>query len=1031
MKSYHKPLGVARAGHWPPVQWGNITPCLILWLAGAVTGTHGLAEEAPLRALIMSGQNNHDWRQTTPKLKSVLAATGRFAVEITEHPEQCDATYLAHYDVILSDWNTFGSPAVTNWPETAREALLTFVRGGKGFVVVHAGGSSFYDWPEYQQLAGASWKMGQTSHGPSHAFTVAMVADHPIVRGLPPFQTTDELWIRPGTDPKALVLASGEDQPIALAGQFGQGRSFTLLLGHSAEFMDTPGFQLLLGRGVEWAATGKATLRAAAASDADGLLKELAAYHFGDNRSVVLRLERLAASLAADTPAKANLARKLGALLFDSMASVESRRIACWQLSLVGSADEVPALTRFISDADLGYYARLALERIPGNVADAALREALHTAAGDARRSVINSLAARRSKAAVADLATLMDQEDAATAGAAMDGLAAIGGTEAAAALMAHKDSVAAALQARYSGALLRCAEALAAAGQNAPATVILERLTSASQPSLIRLAAFPVYVKVLGVKGGDILQSYVSSKDPRMQEAAIRALRANPTISLAQQAAQHLEEFADDLQAQCLALLGEIGDRSFIPGLTQAVSSPNAAVRQAALTALGLAGDASVIPLLASRTAQGEEEEKKLIAEALVRLRGDDVDAALIAALKTAVGAAQPELIRALVSRGVKPAVPVLLELAQAGDAAVRSRAIGAVGKLGDSSACDSLVSLLNNGPDAAASAIAEICRRENSVQPMLAALTKTNPAGKAPLLEALASIGGTPALEAARGALKAGDEISSTAALRAMANWPDAAPLSDLFSVASTATDAKLKILALRGIARLAPLATDIPSAKAVEMLTKAIDLQGPASEQKQLLAAMSEIPGEATLKALKGYLNHPGLAVEAKAAIEQYQNRHAGSSVPWDEEAVKIFLSPENLCRGAGATNLDGLFPDGQGQGAFAAIDGDPRTYWDETDQRSLYWLQIRLARPATVACLRLLGFQHHNYAPKQFEVLCDGKLVKRVENAEYENNLLTVDWPPTESRTVELKITGYYGQSPAIRELGLYTQPSAKH
>ena len=145
MKSYKKPLGIARAGHWPPVPLGSITPCLILWLAGAVTGTHGLAEEAPLHALIMSGQNNHDWRQTTPKLKSVLAATGRFAVEVTEHPEQCDAAYLAHYDVILSDWNTFGNPAVTNWPETTREALLAFVRGGKGFVVVHAGGSSFYD----------------------------------------------------------------------------------------------------------------------------------------------------------------------------------------------------------------------------------------------------------------------------------------------------------------------------------------------------------------------------------------------------------------------------------------------------------------------------------------------------------------------------------------------------------------------------------------------------------------------------------------------------------------------------------------------------------------------------------------------------------------------------------------------------------------------------------------------------------------------------------------------------------------------
>jgi hypothetical protein len=35
---------------------------------------------------------------------------------------------------------------------------------------------------------------------------------------------------------------------------------------------------------------------------------------------------------------------------------------------------------------------------------------------------------------------------------------------------------------------------------------------------------------------------------------------------------------------------------------------------------------------------------------------------------------------------------------------------------------------------------------------------------------------------------------------------------------------------------------------------------------------------------------------------------------------------------------------------------------------------------------------------------------------------------VDLPPTECRAIELKITGYYGQSPAIRELGLFGKPA---
>jgi type 1 glutamine amidotransferase len=209
-----------------------------------------LVHAEPVRVLIFSGQNNHDWKKTTPALQQILTRTGRFTVDVTEHPEQCDAAALAKYDVVLSNWNTWGKGAVTN----RTVALLDFVRGGKGFVAVHAGSSSFYDWPEYQQLAGASWKLGQTNHGKPHEFTVKSVAVHPITDGLQPFRTTDELWMKPGVDPNATVLATSEDQPVALTTRFGQGRGFTLLLGHSAELMGNAGFQTLLSRGVEWAA---------------------------------------------------------------------------------------------------------------------------------------------------------------------------------------------------------------------------------------------------------------------------------------------------------------------------------------------------------------------------------------------------------------------------------------------------------------------------------------------------------------------------------------------------------------------------------------------------------------------------------------------------------------------------------------------------------------------------------------------------------------------------------------------------------
>jgi HEAT repeat protein/type 1 glutamine amidotransferase len=1003
---------------------------LAVLLASLVAGRRDIAAQQPIRVLILSGQNNHDWRQTTPKLESILAASGRFAVQVTEHPEQCDAQSLASFDAVLSNWNDFGKPAVTNWPEAARAALLDFVRGGKGFIVVHAGGSSFYDWEEYQRLAGASWRLGQTSHGSPHEFTVRSAADHPVTRGMAPFRTTDELWVRPGLAPGARVLATGDDQPLVLATQFGQGRGFTLLLGHSAEFMDTPGFQTLLLRGVEWAASGQVTLspNAGLGSAEALLLKALAQYHFGMSRQPILNLEKCVAAVSADREEREALAGKLAGFLAGD-GTVEAKGVACWQLSLIGSAAQVPALARLVSDPDLGYVARLALERIPGPEPEAALLSALRTSSGQTRKGLSQSLAGRRSREAVKDIANSLNDADAAIAESAIDALGRIGGQEAAAALMAAEAKIPGALKQRLSAAVLRCAGELLAAGRGGPADIILERLTATNQLPFIRTAAFAARVEEAGENGAGLLEAALASRDEALQAGAIRALRNARNSPGLRQAAESLERLPGALQIQLIWLLGERGDAAFVPTLARTAASPDPEVRRASLAALGLAGNASAVPVLARLIGTGGQEESRIAAQSLVRLRGDDVDAAMVAALKTGSPAARPELIRALVSRGANSAVPALLELATASEASTRAEVLPALGKLGGQSACEGLVRLLEADPAGAASALAEIGRREGAASPILAALPAASPAAKAALVAALAEVGGPEALAVVRANVAADAPALRVAAVSALANWPDAMPLDDLGRLAVSTPDMRCKILALRGIARLAPLAEDRPPEKRVEVILGAMKAGGGLDEQKRLLASLAEVPGKAALAAVKTCLDDPALGAEAKAALQRLQEQEAKAPVPpWDEEMVKLFQSPDNLCRGAVATNLDGLTPDGQGQWAWAAIDGDPTTYWDETDFQPLYWLRVQLKSRATVACARILGFQHQNYAPKDFEVLCDGKPVKQVRNAEYQNNLLTVDLPPTSCRTVELKITGYYGQSPAIREFGLFGKPA---
>jgi type 1 glutamine amidotransferase len=241
---------------------------LMVWLSSDMSQPLLAQSPPPIRVLILTGQNNHAWQETTPILKKILTDSGRFIVEVTEHPEQATTETFAGRDVVLSNWNALGP--IKQWPEATRSALLDFVRNGGGFVVVHAGGTMFADWPDFQKLIGATWGEG-TGHGPYHTFKVTISdQNHPITKGLASFDTTDELWHRMVAQPGKRVLATafsakehggtGNREPMVMVTQFGQGRCFNLVLGHDVTAMNNPGFQALLLRGTEWAATGRVTI---------------------------------------------------------------------------------------------------------------------------------------------------------------------------------------------------------------------------------------------------------------------------------------------------------------------------------------------------------------------------------------------------------------------------------------------------------------------------------------------------------------------------------------------------------------------------------------------------------------------------------------------------------------------------------------------------------------------------------------------------------------------------------------------------
>jgi uncharacterized protein len=251
-----------------------------------------------LRALIIDGQNNHDWKMTTPLLTKVLETSGRFEVDVATSPgEKQDMSgfrpKFAEYDVIVSNYN--GEP----WSEAASKDFESYVAKGGGFVSVHAANNAFPEWRDYNRMIGLGGWYGRTEkhgpflylddagkevrdtspgsgghHGPQHEFQIRVRdKEHPITRGLPDewMHTKDELYdsLRgPAEGVHILATAyadpkydgTGRHEPMLMTLDYGRGRVFHTVLGHADYSMNCVGFITTLQRGTEWAATGKVTI---------------------------------------------------------------------------------------------------------------------------------------------------------------------------------------------------------------------------------------------------------------------------------------------------------------------------------------------------------------------------------------------------------------------------------------------------------------------------------------------------------------------------------------------------------------------------------------------------------------------------------------------------------------------------------------------------------------------------------------------------------------------------------------------------
>ncbi len=745
------------------------------------------------------------------------------------------------------------------------------------------------------------------------------------------------------------------------------------------------------------------------------LFQKIRAAKVGEATGEFGAIANLAVESLKDPALRGELEKQLIALVGDKEASFDARSFACRQLMMMGTAACVPSVATLLPDEKLSHMARYALERMPCAEAGKALRDALGTTKGQTLVGVVNSVGERRDAEATAALVGLLRGGDKDVAEAAARALGKIGGDDAAKALAAARSGAEGRMLHVVNDAYLRCADRYLAEGAKDKAKAIYELLYAEKEAKNVRAAALRGLVALGGADAIALILKQLRNGDAAMQAAAVALIRDVPGAEATRALADELPKLAPAVEVLVIEALATRGDPAAAPAIVRATGRDDAAVRAAALHALASLGDASTVPLLAKAMLSGAQAEADAARASLNVLKGKGVDEAILAEMKNAEPKGRAELIKSLAARRAEAAVPELLKCAEEDSEEVRREAFTAIGKLANEKTFPALVALLvkakgDEALKAAERAVFTVARELKDASArddaLIAALPSATTGGKTALLRTLGKFGGDRALAAVRSQLADKDEAVREAALRTLADWPDAAPADELLNLVKGAKSEVHRVLALRGYVRMLALPSEKPIADVLKSYDEAMKLATKVEEKKMILAGMAELRHPAVLKALQPYAADPALKAEAESAIKRVA------------EAMKA------PARVTASLNADK---------AGNAIDGKPETRWDTgAAMKGGEWFMVELPVEQVVTKLTLDTRGSAGDYPRGYEVYLsrDGRAWGTpVATGKGDKPITEITLKPGFGRFIKIVQTGKSdGLFWSIHELKLETKPA---
>jgi HEAT repeat protein len=570
--------------------------------------------------------------------------------------------------------------------------------------------------------------------------------------------------------------------------------------------------------------------------------------------------------------------------LLQSDASSEAKVWLLNQLIIAGQSEVVAVETKLLDDKDplLREAARCALQSNPSPEAATALRTALVKASDPASQAAFAlALAARRDTASVPAIVKLLNDEH--TVERALHALAIIGGSEATAAVTAALRNAPEKLRLAAATAALKCANQLLLAGQASQAAAAFHALNQPSLPPPVRHAALRGILTADGDQAVSKIMELLAADDADACSVALGQIK-ELSVNGRKPLVNGLGQLPSAMQATVLESLAGLEEKSVLPIALQFATSKDPIQRLAGLKTLGRVGDAANTPLICQALASSPTaSERQPIEQVLCALPDARATSdAIIAAMKGSTGEVTRSFISVLAKRGNRSAVPALLGATTTGDVPVARAAFQALGNFATAEDMPVLLRKLADLPkpetrsdaeNAAVRALAKlatIAERSEAVRTTLSNCPEVE--ARRSMLRLLVSCADAKAFDTVKAACTDKDPLIRETAIRAFSDWPSTAAWKVLPEIYRQPEKEQFRILALRGMVRLAATQNAHLNATWIERYRQLLAGARTDNDRRLILGALGGATDPAALDMMLPLLQNAPIRTEAELAIKK---------------------------------------------------------------------------------------------------------------------------------------------------------------